>query len=257
MNAKKQKTNEQRTLDHLQKGFNRSKGLKHLIKAKDPIIFDIGANSGQSLIEFKSIWPNATVHSFEPQQECWEELEGRANHYKEGSVIVNRIGAGSIHNDALTFYTHDITKGQSGFHRINTNSVDSMNLSEPLSQNQKKQYEKTLNHKRTVPIMRLDQYMSERNIRSASLIKIDTQGYEPEVLEGLGEMLRNVDVILTELMFYDFYERQLSFSDIEKFLIQAGYRLYDISHISKNPMNGRTDWIDVIYLNQSLFQKKW
>lgn len=26
-------------------------------------------------------------------------------------------------------------------------------------------------------------------------------------------------------------------------------KLYDISHISKNPMNGRTDWVDVIYVN--------
>ncbi len=251
MKDQNQTTNEERTLDYLQKGFDNSKVLKILINEKDPIILDIGANSGQSLIEFKSIWPDATVHSFEPQQECWDELDSRAKDYAEGSVIVNRLGAGAVQNDGLTFYTHGISTGQSGFNRININSIDSIKLIQSSAQNQKKQYEKTLNHARTVPITRLDQYMNERNISRASLVKIDTQGYEPEVLEGLGEKLAHVDVVLTELMFYDFYERQLSFSDIEKFLIPAGFRLYDISHLSKNPMNGRTDWVDVIYTNKA------
>ena len=53
-------------------------------------------------------------------------------------------------------------------------------------------------------------------------------------------------------MFYDYYERSLSFFDIERFLIPAGFRLYDINHISKNPMNGRTDWVDVIYVNDRM-----
>ena len=35
-------------------------------------------------------------------------------------------------------------------------------------------------------------------------------------------------------------------------MIPHNFKLYDISHIAKNPMNGRTDWIDVIYVNESL-----
>jgi hypothetical protein len=61
--------------------------------------------------------------------------------------------------------------------------------------------------------------------------------------------------VLTELMFYDYYERSLSFSDIEKYLLPAGFTLYDINHISKNPMNGRTDWVDVIYVNRKVLEE--
>ena len=68
----------------------------------------------------------------------------------------------------------------------------------------------------------------------------------------LKENLSKIDVVITELMFYDFYERNLSFSDIEKHLLPAGFHLFDISHISKNPMNGRTDWVDVIYVNDRI-----
>jgi hypothetical protein len=42
--------------------------------------------------------------------------------------------------------------------------------------------------------------------------------------------------------------------DIEKILLPAGFELYSISHISQNPMNGRTDWLDVIYVNKNLLK---
>jgi hypothetical protein len=31
-------------------------------------------------------------------------------------------------------------------------------------------------------------------------------------------------------------------------LIPLGFELFDIGHVSKNPVTGRTDWVDVIYV---------
>ena len=45
------------------------------------------------------------------------------------------------------------------------------------------------------------------------------------------------------------------FSDIEKYLLPAGFTLYDINHISKNPMNGPTDWVDLTYLNRKVLEE--
>lgn len=247
-------TNEQRTDEYLRK-FDREKVLKLLIKDMAPVIFDVGANNGSSLEEFKKWWPDAVIHCFEPQQECWAELDGRAAQYMSGSVIINKVGVGAVESDDLTFYTHDITTGQSGFNRINIKSHDSIRLREVNDSPQAlAEYEASLNHARTVPVVRLDGYFADSLIGNANLLKIDTQGYEAEVLSGLGGRLSDIDVVITELMLYDFYERSLSFSDIEKYLLPAGFKLYDISHISKNPMNGRTDWVDVIYVNDRIKQ---
>jgi len=30
------------------------------------------------------------------------------------------------------------------------------------------------------------------------------------------------------------------------------FELFDIGHVSKNPMTGRTDWVDVIYRNTNV-----
>ena len=89
--------------------------------------------------------------------------------------------------------------------------------------------------------------MGYNGIDHVDILKMDIQGAEPKVLKGAKERLGNFDIILTELNFYDLYKKQVSFYDIEQYLKPAGFKLFDISHISKNPINGRTDWVDVIY----------
>jgi len=168
---------------------------------------------------------------------------------------VNKCASGNNNTNDATFFTHDITTGQSGFNKISIESQDSIHLNkfkERKDVHDFQNYSKTLNNERKVEIVRLDNYINQNNIDKFDILKIDTQGYEPEVLEGLGNRLTEIDLVITELMFYDFYERSLSFSDIEKYLLPSGFQLYDISHISKNPMNGRTDWVDVIYVNNRM-----
>ena len=243
-------SNQDRTLEYLTK-FNREKILKSLLNMHSPIIFDIGANDGSSLLEFKDWWPNSTIHCFEPQEECWAALDHKASSYADNTVIINKVAVGNEHNKKIPFYSHEINSGVSGCNKININSIDSINI-HTFSKNNLNEYKGGLNHERFVSTIRLEEYIKLKKIDNINLLKIDTQGFEPEVLMGLGQNLSNVDIVISELMFYDFYERSLSFTDIEKFLIPSGFQMYDISHISKNPMNGRTDWVDVIYVNKRL-----
>lgn len=76
-------TSEQRTSEYNSK-FTKNSSLKSLIQSTKPIICDVGANSGSSLVVFKQLWPEATVHCFEPQFECWPDLEALARIYSEG-----------------------------------------------------------------------------------------------------------------------------------------------------------------------------
>jgi FkbM family methyltransferase len=240
--------NIERTKAYL-KAFNREKTLKLLINNDKPVIMDVGANVGDSITEFLEWWPKAKIHAFEPQKECWPFLDTIAQEFDD--VHVNRFALGSEDADEAAFFTHDLTSGQSGFSKINVESRDSINLSNLREESPQKikEYASTLNHQRNVGMCRAESYIRDHKIIDIDLLKLDTQGYEPEVLKGMGASLSYVSVVITELMFYDFYERSLSFSDIEQYLLPAGFRLYDISHISKNPMNGRTDWIDAIYVN--------
>ena len=254
---KKYASNQERTAEYL-KNFDREKVLKSLVTKDNPVIFDIGANLGQSLKEFKSWWGDSEIHCFEPQEECWPSLDKLKDGYPSKEVSINRFAAGKDSEESKIFYSHEVdnTKGTSGFNKINLESLDSIHLNDLKESNSSsskiEDYKKTINHQREVGVLRMDDYMHGLGIDHIDLLKIDTQGHEPEVLEGFGDSLKDVNVVITELMFYDYYERSLSFSDLEKFLIPAGFHLYDINHVVKNPMNGRTDWVDVIYVNNKL-----
>ena len=239
--------NEESTSEYLKK-FNWEKVLKLLVDSNSPTILDVGANNGSSLVEFKKWWPNSKVHCFEPQSECWDELDDLSNEFT--NVHINKFALGNKNDESKEFYSHDLNTGISGFNKINIESKDSIDLSK-LSNDSKslENHKKTINHKRNVQVKRLDEYIkNDKNINQIDLLKIDTQGYELEILEGLGTELNKVRILITELMFYDYYEKSLSFYELESILRPFNFSLYDINHVAKNPMNGRTDWIDVIYV---------
>lgn len=247
--------NNQRIKEYYEK-FNLERILKFILKDNRPIIFDVGANVGNTIIEYKNYWPEAKIHAFEPQEDCFKALEVISENFK-GDIFVNNVAVGIEHNHILEFYTHDINSEISGFSKINLSSNDSIFLKKikmGKSNFSMDDYERTVNHKKLVKTIRLDKYLEENCIDKINLLKIDTQGYEPEVLSSLGSFLSKTDIVLTEIMFFDYYEKKLSFSDIERVLLPAGFELYNILHVSQNPMNGRTDWIDVIYVNKNLLK---
>jgi FkbM family methyltransferase len=203
----------------------------------------VGANVGQSVEYYRNLFPNCIIHCFEPDVDTFKILTENCKNLK--NVYLNNCGIGS-ENNILEFYKNDdINSEINSFIKINVNSKDSISLNNDNSTD----YKTKINHISTAKIIKLSDYIKENNIKQINLLKLDTQGYEEECLKGIDDQFSKINVILTEIMFYDLYEKSLSFYDLEKYLIPNNFRLYDISHISKNPMNGRLDWVDAIYKN--------
>ena len=57
-----------------------------------PIIFDVGANVGQTIKSFRSIFPGSTIHAFEPSAEVFTELEKNA---KGNGIHLNNFAVGA------------------------------------------------------------------------------------------------------------------------------------------------------------------
>ena len=101
--------------------------------------------------------------------------------------------------------------------------------------------------------------MTESKYESASwfcengvdVLKTDTQGWELEVLQGAGEVLEQTKVVLTEWQFDDIYGQPPPLHELDKILSDAGFRLWDISHIYKDLKSMRTIWVDLIYARPS------
>jgi FkbM family methyltransferase len=227
-------TRDRSNLDRLHKIF-----LKNL---KKPVIFDVGANVGQSVERFKKLNVNSIIHSFEPVKKDFEILKKKFK--DDNSIYLNNFALGEK-NYKKKFFTNNLT-GSSSFSRLTpeTRWVKQRSWQHKIDPN------KILDESFDCQIMTLDDYCKNKNIENIDILKIDTQGYEDQVLQGAQNLIKNkkINYIELEIIFNKIYEKKLNFFDIEKYLNPFGYELFAI----QNPGNLYDDYIfqvDVIYFN--------
>ena len=62
---------------------------------------------------------------------------------------------------------------------------------------------------------------------SSNALKIDTQGYELEVLKGCPLLLKNLEVVLLEVSLVEINKRTPLFSEVVLFMASNGFKLFD------------------------------
>ena len=204
----------------------------NLIDKKQPVIFDIGAHKGESIEYFKIIYPEAIIYSFEPISDNYNVLIEKSKLF-EGSCFTYNMAVAEC-SGYLNFYCQDISHIGSLL-KINIDSKDSLGYAS-----------KAKNKKTKVPVISIDDFCAEHNIDQVDLVKIDVQGYEEKVLEGAIKSINKINCLIIEISFYDFYEHYSSLFHIEN-ILKSTHKIWDISKISKNPKNLRTDWVEIVY----------
>ena len=48
--------------------------IRHLVKRETPVILDVGAHIGQTSARFRTLFPNARIHAFEPSPAAFTRL---------------------------------------------------------------------------------------------------------------------------------------------------------------------------------------
>lgn len=206
-------------------------------------VIDVGAHQGEFIVKLSKFFNIKNALSFEPNPKVFKILNNKTNDLQNKNIL-KTINLAIGENSKTEILNVNLDSSSSSINKLNEESNYFIRKYRVLNFFKNKKITKPVQ----IRVEKLSDILNKYEVNEIDLLKIDTQGFEPEVLKGFESKLSTVKVVLCELMFYDFYDRSLSFSDIEKFLLPFGFKLYDISHISKNPMNGRTDWVDVIYL---------
>ena len=214
--------------------YSAEKFFHSLIDNPKPVIFDVGAHKGESIKFFKNIFRSAEVFSFEPSPENFRELELVANDF--GTKALN-VAIGEVSDD-VTFYQQDLSH-LGGLLPINSNSKDSLGYAE-----------KATNDEITVSCLTLNDVVNDFEIHSIDILKVDVQGFEVGVLNGGNDALLRTKLVMIEISLYDFYdESKGTWFDVNRIMGELGFELFDIAKVSKNPKNLRTDWVELIFLN--------
>ena len=183
--------------------------LMHYLKAMGiRTIIDIGANRGQFALVAKEVFPNATIFSFEPLQEA--------------SEVFTKVFAG---DNAVRLYQVAIGANNSDGMIHVSQSDDSSSLL-PISELQTALFPKTGEKEtRKVQIRRLPDVVHEAEIEQPSLLKIDVQWYEKEVLAGVGNLLQTFTWIYVECSFMELYTGQTLAHEVITMLAKRNFKL--------------------------------
>ena len=205
--------------------------LKHLkeLGFEPKTIFDIGAYQGDFTRLAKQVWNNANVVCFEPLPEKIKILNKLSNNIQGIKVIEGVVGD---ENRKIDFYEAETA---------------SSCLSEKIDQG--------------FPVVKrsmktLKAYIEDNNLSIPNFLKIDTQGYEYQVLFGLQEYINEVDVILAELNFIDIHENVFLAAEVIEYLNKYNFVIYDISEIHRRPLDKAIWQIDFVFVKKESFLRK-
>ncbi len=198
-------------------------------------IFDVGANRGQTYRRFRSDFPKAAIHCFEPIAEPFAELVATAK--GDPNVHCEMLALGSRPGTAEVRLYEDADF-------LNSLLPDVMNQS-PSAKIQ------------SVVIDTVDDYVATHRIPHVDLLKIDTEGFELSVLEGAHDSLSagKVSIVLAEVGFVRSDVRHTNFSDLTDALYRYNFHLfglYDLYHTPGGTASGNR-WVgyaNALYVNQ-------
>jgi FkbM family methyltransferase len=205
--------------------------LKRYLKdnlGESDIIIDVGANRGQSIDIFRSIWKKAKIYSFEPNHELFQYLETKYS--GDQNVILRNEGVSSETGEKIFYINQlDLT---SSFSELNYESKYLETKGKILGYSVHNIIKNAIN----VSVIRLLDFIKNEGLEVIDLIKIDTEGHEYECLVGLfslPEAKRKFHVRFIQLEDHkdDMYLDRVDFDDIHALLEDNGYFLsYNIKH---------------------------
>lgn len=177
------------------------------------IILDVGANEGGFAGEILLRAPLARVHCFEPNPNIFPTLKENCKTYGE----LNHAPRAIPHNIALG------SSIESKEFLITQHHACSSFLNATTDHSQWAGDRCLVQEATKVGVSTLECFARESQLSGAKLLKIDTQGYELEVLRGAGAFLQAIEYVYAEVQFTPLYDGAPLWTDITSFMIDNGF----------------------------------
>ncbi len=189
------------------------KNLKNNIS----LLVDVGAHYGETIKEFKKNFEIDEIIAFEPSPMNFKKLLENTSKIKnlrcfqlamgENKDIANFTQHYESSSSTLTELNQESTyykKKNSYFNIFNLNNLKNSNMK--------------------VQVDRLDNILNDIKIDKIDVLKIDTEGYDFQVIKGLGKYINNVQYIYFEHHFHNMLKKNYSLNDVHSFMIKNNFK---------------------------------
>lgn len=194
-------------------------------------VLDVGANVGQYSALLRSSGYQGRIVSIEPLRDAFEELGRRAAKDVDWYCINAAVGAApgtTTINVSANSYSSSLLKMTAAHESAAPDSV--------------------MVGTEQVTVRTVRDLVREFHIEpERSLLKVDTQGFESEVLAGAGDLLARFAAVQLELSSVELYDGQQLFLPIASRLIQEGFQLWSLDP-GISDASGRLLQCDALFL---------
>ena len=206
-------------------------------------VFDVGAHRGETVELFLKNFEIVNLYSFEPSLDNFKVLSQKADFLKKKFIKANVF----LENFALGKFEKELELNY--LNETSSSTIRELNEDSSYFKKKEKFFGKLKNKKISIKQLKFKDYLIKKNISHIDLLKIDTEGYELEVLKGLEEFISRVSVILFEHHYDNMIKKGYTFSDIHHLLKNNNfYRIFKI----KMPFRRSFEYVYVRKINESL-----
>lgn len=200
-----------------------------LLGGQAQVIFDGGANEGQTTTTYLKLFPTAKIYCFEPSPTLYARLSANC----KGDNIFPVQLALSDQKETVSFFEYNIT----GYNSFEKCTVDGVNTAAEIR----------------VETTKIDDFCATNGIETIDILKLDIQGAEVKALRGAMRMLteRRIRLVFAEVHFAAIYERQCFYQEIATLLENFDlplFRFYDLRYTKQR----RLEYADAIFCAASL-----
>ena len=155
------------------KYLDHSHDIQRLTKSNNICtIFDVGANIGDTVENYSSRFPSAKFFAFELISHTFNILRSRCVSISNTFIYKTAIG-------------QQLSKVEVHYQDSNQHNSLSKDMNLPCP---------NMEQSEIVTVETINSFCKENNISSIDLLKIDTEGYELEVLKGASNLLKSASV---------------------------------------------------------------
>ncbi len=218
--------------------FLKKKGLNNI-----KILIDVGAHKGESIQLFLNNMNVIKIISFEASPINFKFLKEKEifflSKYKNTKIIMENIALGREKKK----------ESFKQFKESSSSTINSINF-KSLYYKKKLKYLNFMKNEKLfeifeIQITRLSDYLNDNSIKNIDFLKIDTEGYEYDVLLGLNDKILDTKIVMFEHHYDNMINKNYSFSDINKLLVKNNFKM-----IFKAKMPFRKTF-EYIYINES------
>jgi 2-O-methyltransferase len=173
---------------------------------RDPVILEAGAHIGIDTVELARLWPEGTVHAFEPISDLYRQLQRRTKRLPNVRTYQRALGAAT---GTMSMWVSEGGDESSSL----LVPKDHLEVFPGIG----------FGDQEDVQVTTIDDWASEEGVKRVDFLWLDMQGHELTALKHASTLLANVRAMILEVFTRELYQGAPLWPEVEEWLIGVGF----------------------------------